>query len=180
MNYTFNEYVEAIGLASSTVRRWLSLYSPTENKLYTAEEMKLKLNSLFEEVYQIRLTNPEYKPEGWSKKQEFSYEAWEKRTHPFFIESEIVENEITNFEREYLEILQRDMVDNPTPDDILHQQELCNKFQSTVTPLVPVSEQIHIVWYVEKSLEMFDSNKRAEIAKSLSRVLGILALEMED
>ena len=176
--HTFNEYVEAIGLAPSTVRRWLSLYSPTEDKLYSVEEMKLKISNLFEEVYRIRKTNPKYSPAGWDNKQESAYFKWEERTHPKYLAEDVVYQEAKEFDREYLNILSKTM-DNPTPDDIMRQMELCNKYQTVATKVVPVQDQMHIVRYVEKALEMFDEEKRVDIALSIAKVLQLIAIESE-
>lgn len=170
--HTFKEYLEEIGLSHRTAYSWLALYSPTEEKLYSAEEMKLKITNLFEEVYEIRTTNPLYKPEGWDFKQESAYRKWEERTHPTFISSDIVQKEAKEFDREYLNILSREM-ENPTPDDIMRQMQLCQTYQSIVSKKAPVQEQMHIVRYVEKALEMFDEENRDDIALAIAKVLQL-------
>ncbi len=175
---TWLTYLDEIGLSKSTAYRWLSLYSPTEDKLYSVEEMKLKISNLFEEVYRIRKANPKYSPAGWDNKQESAYFKWEERTHPKYLAEDVVYQEAKEFNREYLNILSKTM-DNPTPDDIMRQMELCNKYQTVATKVVPVQDQMHIVRYVEKALEMFDEEKRVDIALSIAKVLQLIAIESE-
>ena len=178
ITHSFADYLDEIGLSKQTAYRWLSLYSPTEDKLYSVEEMKLKISNLFEEVYRIRKTNPKYSPTGWDNKQESAYFKWEERTHPKYLTEDVVYQEAKEFDREYLNILSKTM-DNPTPDDIMRQMELCNKYQTVATKVVPVQDQMHIVRYVEKALEMFDEGKRVDIALSIAKVLQLIAIESE-
>ena len=178
MFHTFKEFLIEVELSERTARYWLSLYSPTEDKLYSVEEMKLKISNLFEEVYKIRKTNPKYAPAGWDNKQESAYFKWEERTHPKYLAEDVVYQEAKEFDREYLNILSKTM-DNPTPDDIMRQMELCNKYQTVATKVVPVQDQMHIVRYVEKALEMFDEEKRVDIALSIAKVLQLIAIESE-
>jgi hypothetical protein len=176
--HTFAEYLEEIGLSRRTAYNWLSLYSPTEDKLYSVEEMKLKISNLFEEVYNLRKSNPQYKPAGWDNKQELAYQKWEEKAHPNFLSEDVVQKEYKEFDREYLNILSKTM-DNPTPDDIMRQMELCKKYQDVATKEAPVQDQMHIVRYVEKALEMFDEDKRADIALSIAKVLQLIAIDSE-
>jgi hypothetical protein len=175
---TWLTYLNEIGLSKSTAYRWLSLYSPTEDKLYSVEEMKLKISNLFEEVYNLRKSNPQYKPAGWDNKQELAYQKWEEKAHPNFLSEDVVQKEYKEFDREYLNILSKTM-DNPTPDDIMRQMELCKKYQDVATKEAPVQDQMHIVRYVEKALEMFDEDKRADIALSIAKVLQLIAIDSE-
>ena len=175
---TFGKYLEEIGLSRRTAYNWLSLYSPTEDKLYSVEEMKLRITNLFEEVYQARKSNPKYAPAGWDYKQESAYQKWEEREHPIYLSEYFVEKEAKEFDREYLNILSKTM-DNPTPDDIMRQMDLCKKYQTIATKVVPVQEQMHIVRYVEKAIEMFDEEKRVDIALSIAKVLQLIAIESE-
>ncbi|MGD1818371.1 MAG: hypothetical protein ACPKOI_00620 [Pleomorphochaeta sp.] len=179
INHSFADYLEEIGLSKQTAYRWLSLYSPSEDKLYSVEEMKLKISDLFEEVYEIRKSNPKYTPAaGWDNKQEMAYQKWEERTHPIFLTEELVQKESIEFDREYLNILSKTM-DNPTPDDIMRQMELCQKYKEVATKEAPVQDQMHIVRYIEKALEMFDEDKRDDIALSIAKVLQLEVISKE-
>ncbi len=175
---TWLTYLDEIGLSKSTAYRWLSLYSPSEDKLYSVEEMKLKISDLFEEVYSLRKSNPKYTPAGWDNKQEMAYQKWEERTHPTFLTEELVQKESIEFDREYLNILSKTM-DNPTPDDIMRQMELCQKYKEVATKEAPVQDQMHIVRYIEKALEMFDEDKRDDIALSIAKVLQLEVISKE-
>ncbi|WP_320130270.1 hypothetical protein [uncultured Sphaerochaeta sp.] len=177
--HTFKDYLEEIGINKMTANRWLALYSPQEDKLYTREELEEKFEALFLTIRKKRLKQFGWAPEGWTESNERKYQTWLKMqdTQKSLEEKGYEQAEL--FSREYFNLLARQMQDDPTPAEILHFNDLCETYSGRVTSVVKVEDQMTIVQVVEKALSLFDADKRPEIGRSIAKVIDDLSLQME-
>ena len=78
---TFGDFCKDLKISRATGYRFIALYNPEEDRLYTKDEMKemaeAAWNALCEEIHHHRTHGePLWKPEKWNSSLEFRYEEW--------------------------------------------------------------------------------------------------------
>lgn len=181
---TFDEYLKAIGLPRTTAYRWLFLYDPEQDRLMEPEEARERRDSMleimFKEIEKHSRKNPDWRPDGWTNQLERAYRKWcaEMKTLKSIEQEGFKQAEL--FSRENLRILAQQMQEDPSPEEMLYQEELCLKYEKVVTPLVRVEQQISIARIVQKACEMFPEEARAAVARSVAKVVMDMSALMED
>jgi len=178
--HTFKDYLDEVGINKMTANRWLALYSPQEDKLYTPEEMDQKLEELFQKIRKMRLKEYGWSPEGWTEAMERKYKKWLtlQTTQESIQDSGFSQAEL--FSREYFNLLARQMQDAPTPAEIIRFNDLCDAYSGKVTNVVKIEDQITIVQVVEKALSLFSADKRPLVARSIASIIQDLSMHMEE
>lgn len=180
-SYTWSGYCSEIGIPYATAKRWLALYSPQEDKLYTPEEMDQKLEELFQKIRKMRLKEYGWSPDGWTEAMERKYKKWlSLQTTQESIQQDTGFSQAELFSREYFNLLARQMQDAPTPAEIIRFNDLCDAYSGKVTNVVKIEDQITIVQVVEKALSLFSADKRPEVARSIASIIQDLSMHMEE
>lgn len=181
--HTFDEFLKAIGLAKTTAYRWLFLYDPQEDRLLEPEEARARrdqmLEEMFREIEKHSRKNPDWRPEGWNSQLERAYRKWcsEMKTVSALEQEGYKQAEL--FSRENLRLLAQQLQEDPTPEEMLYQEELCSRYERIATPLVKVQQQISIARLVEKAVTLFPSEARAEVARSVAKIIMDMSEKME-
>ncbi|WP_319758136.1 hypothetical protein [uncultured Sphaerochaeta sp.] len=177
---TFQTYLDEIGLSKPTAYRWLALYSPQEDKLYTPEEMDQKLEELFQKIRKKREKEFGWTPEGWTPALERKYTKWLQLQNTQESIEEKGYSQAELFSREYFNLLARQMQDAPSAEEVLRFNDLCEAYEGRVTDVVKIEDQITIVQVVEKALSLFPSEKRPLVARSVASIINDLSANMEE
>jgi len=183
-SHTFEDYLKAIGLPKPTAYRWLFLYDPQEDRLLEPEEARARrdqmLEEMFREIEKHSRKNPDWRPEGWNSQLERAYRKWcsEMKTVSALEQEGYKQAEL--FSRENLRLLAQQLQEDPTPEEMLYQEELCSRYERIATPLVKVQQQISIARLVEKAVTLFPSEARAEVARSVAKIIMDMSEKMED
>lgn len=177
--HTFQSYLDDIGLNKMTANRWLVLYSPREDKLYTPEEYQDMLIALFQRVQANRVTKYGWEPEGWTSSLERKYQRWlaAERIATDLAEKDRQRGEL--FSREYLLQLKTELQDDPTPDEILRFNELCTRYEPVVGKEVKIEKPMTIVQMVEKAVEALPETERPKVMETVVVVLNDLLQKKE-
>lgn len=180
---TFEEYLKAIGLPKPTAYRWLFLYDSENDRLLEPDEARARrdqmLEQMFREIQAHAKKNPSWRPEEWTAPLERAYQKWlnELKTLNAIEQKGYEQAEL--FSREYLRMIARQLQEDPSPEEMLYQEELCVKYEKVVTPLVRVEQQISIARIVEKSVVMFPAEARAAVARSVAKIVMDMSDNME-
>lgn len=181
--HTWEEYTQAVGIPLATAKRWLFLYDPQEDRLLEPEEARARrdqmLEEMFREIEKHSRKNPDWRPEGWNSQLERAYRKWcsEMKTVSALEQEGYKQAEL--FSRENLRLLAQQLQEDPTPEEMLYQEELCSRYERIVTPLVKVQQQISIARLVEKAVTLFPSEARAEVARSVAKIIMDMSEKME-
>ena len=163
-----------------TANRWLVLYSPKEDKLYTPEEAQQALVALFEKVKNKRRKAYAWEPEGWTPILERRYQKWLSLENVLETVEQKGYEQAELFSREYLNLLAHQLEDDPTPDEILHFDALCNEYASKIDGSIKVEKPMTIVQMVEKAVSILDKEEQSKVMKSVVVVLNDLSIHMEN
>lgn len=180
---TWEAFCDQIGLLKRTANRWLFLYDHQNDCLLEPEEARSRRDQMLEQMFrQIQAhakKDPSWRPEDWTAPFERAYQKWlgELKTLNAIEQKGYEQAEM--FSREYLRVLAQQMQEDPSPEEMMYQEELCVKYEKVVTPLVRVEQQISIARIVEKSMEMFPSNARPAVARSVAKIVMDMSDNME-
>nr|WP_319473056.1 hypothetical protein [uncultured Sphaerochaeta sp.] len=181
---TFEDYLNAIGLPKRTAYNWLFLYNAEEDRLMEPEEARERrdqmLELMFREIEKHLKKDPEWRPEGWNPQLERAYRKWVSELNVVKSLEQDDYKQAELFSRENLRLLAQQLQEDPTPEEMLYQEELCNRYERIVTPLVKVEQQISIARLVEKAVTMFPAQARAEVARSVAKVIMDMSENMEE
>lgn len=182
--HTWEEYTQAAGIPLTTAKRWLFLYNAEEDRLMEPEEARERrdqmLELMFREIEKHLKKDPEWRPEGWNPQLERAYRKWVSELNVVKSLEQDDYKQAELFSRENLRLLAQQLQEDPTPEEMLYQEELCNRYERIVTPLVKVEQQISIARLVEKAVTMFPAQARAEVARSVAKVIMDMSEKMED
>lgn len=78
---TFGDFCKELKISRATGYRFIALYNPEEDRLYTKEEMKQMAedawNAVCTEIHNHRINGePGWKPDNWNETLEFRYDTW--------------------------------------------------------------------------------------------------------
>jgi len=178
-------FCKAVGISLRTAQRYLMDYLPDQDRLMTEEEKEqrqgLLLIELFKEIERHKANKElSWRPYPWNDSLERRYAKWLASLEMVKSIDDHMQEQAELFSREYLALLARQLEDDPTPEEILYQHELVERYRTVVTPAVPARDQISIVRLVDKSVNLFDPSVRADVARSIAKVLMDLADKMEE
>ena len=180
---TWEAFCEQIGLLKRTANRWLFLYDVENDRLLEPDEARARRDQMLEQMFrQIQAhakKNPSWRPENWTAPFERAYQKWlgELKTLNTIEQKGYEQAEM--FSREYLRVLAQQMQEDPSPEEMMYQEELCIKYEHVVTPLVRVEQQISIARIVEKSIAMFPAEARSAVARSVAKIVMDMSDHME-
>ncbi len=181
---TFEDYLNEVGIKRRTAYNWLFLYNAEEDRLMEPEEARERrdqmLELMFREIEKHLKKDPEWRPEGWNPQLERAYRKWVSELNVVKSLEQDDYKQAELFSRENLRLLAQQLQEDPTPEEILYQEELCNRYERIVTPLVKVEQQISIARLVEKAVTMFPAQARAEVARSVAKVIMDMSEKMEE
>ncbi len=181
---TFEDYLSEVGIKRRTAYNWLFLYDPQEDRLLEPDEARARrdqmLEEMFREIEKHARKNPDWRPEGWNSQLERAYRKWcsEIKTVSALEQEGYKQAEL--FSRENLRLLAQQLQEDPSPEEMLYQEELCSRYERIATPLVKVQQQISIARLVEKAVTLFPSEARAEVARSVAKIIMDMSEKMED
>lgn len=181
---TFETYLDDIGLAKRTAYRYLSDYLPDQDRLMTEDEKEERRGQLLIGLFKVIETHREkgdkdWRPYPWNESLERKYWKWHDSLSVIKAIEDNTLQQAELFSREYLNLLARQLEDDPTPEEMLYEHELIERYRSVVTPAVPARDQISIVRLAERAVSLFAQPARAEVARSVAKVLMDLADTME-
>jgi len=172
---SFEDYLNAIGVAKRTAYNWLALYEPKEDRLLTPEEYKAKKIVEFEKLIKLlRPDYPEWRPDGWSEACERYYRSKLQEDRYSLIARQEHFEQLDLFNRHFFENLQAPIA---SPEDILHFSELKEKIKPIAYPGIPVQKQTHAVMLIEKVIRDFPEKDRKGVAKALAEATMLIAME---
>lgn len=180
---TWESFCDQIGILKRTANRWLFLYDHQNDCLLEPEEARSRRDQMLEQMFrQIQAhskKDPSWRPEDWTAPFERAYQKWlgELKTLNAIEQKGFEQAEM--FSREYLRVLAQQMQEDPSPEEMLYQEELCIKYENVVTPLVRVEQQISIARIVEKSILMFPLEARSAVARSVAKIVMDMSDHME-
>lgn len=180
---TWEDYTKAVGIPLATAKRWIFLYDHQNDCLLEPEEARSRRDQMLEQMFrQIQAhakKDPSWRPEDWTAPFERAYQKWlnELKTLNAIERKGFEQAEM--FSREYLRVLAQQMQEDPSPEEMLYQEELCIKYEKVVTPLVRVEQQISIARIVEKSISMFPLEARSAVARSVAKIVMDMSDHME-
>lgn len=180
---TWEDYTKAVGIPLATAKRWIFLYDHQNDRLLEPEEARSRrdqmLEQMFREIQAHAKKNPSWRPEDWTAPLERAYQKWlnELKTLNAIEQKGYEQAEL--FSREYLRMIARQLQEDPSPEEMLYQEELCVKYEKVVTPLVRIEQQISIARIVEKSIVMFPVEARAAVARSVAKIVMDMSDNME-
>lgn len=181
--HTWEGYLSAVGIPLTTAKRWLFLYDAEKNLILEPEEARSRRDQMLEQMFRQIQTHakkdPSWRPEDWTAPFERAYQKWlgELKTLNAIEQKGFEQAEM--FSREYLRILAQQMQEDPSPEEMMYQEELCIKYEHVVTPLVRVEQQISIARIVEKSVSMFPLEARSAVARSVAKIVMDMSDHME-
>lgn len=180
---SFEGYLLDVGIPKRTAYNWLFLYDVDNDRLLEPDDARARrdqmLEQMFKEIQTHAKKNPAWRPEGWTAPLERAYQKWLNELKVLNSIEQKGFEQAEMFSREYLRILAQQMQEDPSPEEMLYQEELCIKYEHVVTPLVRVEQQISIARIVEKSIVMFPAEARAAVARSVAKIVMDMSDNME-
>lgn len=181
---TWEQFCKEIGISKRTANRYFMDYLPDQDRLMTEEEKEQRrgelLIGLFKAIEDHKAKGEkDWRPYPWNESLERKYHKWLDSLSVIKSIEDDAQQQAELFSREYLNLLARQLEDDPTPEEMLYEHTLIERYKNVITPAVPARDQISIVRMAEKAVGLFAPPARADVARSVAKVLMDLADKME-
>lgn len=181
---TFENYLQEVGIKKRTAYNWLFLYDCENDRLLEPEEARSRrdqmLEQVFQEIQRHSKKDPAWRPPDWSAPLEKAYHKWLGGLKVLASIEQDGYRQAELFSRENLRILAMQMQEDPSPEEILYQAELCRRYERLAAPAVKVQDQVSIARIVEKAVDMFPPESRIPVARSVAQIIMDMSLKKEE
>ena len=176
--HTFQNYLHDIGLSRRTAYYWLSLYSPREDKLYSPEELKQKVLTLFQEVRERRKDEYAWEPDGWTPALEAKYRKWESQQKLADKVADDVAGQGDAITREWL-LQEQGRIESSamTAEEIVHVTDLMQEYQPHMPAGVEAKGPCHLVYLVEEAARKAVPDDPVKFIGAVSGILNDIIRE---
>jgi len=198
-NGTFSQYLNDVGLARSTVHRWLERYLPEEDKVLTPEELeerkKIEARAKQNEAVAIQNRISEYrkkgeKPADWDNKTEIEYnkkikEEQERKARAEKTRERIEEEAQERIDRQEEEEAKRERINTESDmlseavDYYMGEQKKREEFKQRIRLSQTGEKDVFIDALMDYLEELENDSRRIEACQNIIKVCKTIAVELQ-